>query len=57
MKEDFELIDEDDPEMFPFDETFVKTLHKLGINAQKFLDTRTETIDEENKELLKELIE
>ena len=54
---DFELIDEEDPEVFQFDETFVKTLHKLGISAQKFLDTWTETIKEYNREMLKELVE
>ena len=53
---DFELIDEEDPEVFYFDEIFVKTLHKLGIQAQKFLDTWSETTDEWNKEKLRELL-
>jgi len=53
--EDFELIDEDDPEVFQFNETFVKTLHKLGIRAQAFLDTWSATLDEEIKELIQEV--
>ena len=50
-EEDFELVDEEDPEIFEFDKTFVKTLHKLGVSAQKFLDTWRETIDESIVEL------
>ena len=53
---DFELIDKEDPETFEFDEVFVKTLHKLGISAQKFLDAWTETSDETRQKLLRDLV-
>ena len=50
-----ELIDEDDPEVFEFNKTFVKALHKLGVSAQEFLDAWTETIDESNKRDIEEV--
>ena len=53
----FELIDEDDPEIFEFNEIFVKALHKLGVSAQEFLDAWTEEIKESEKEALKKLVE
>jgi len=54
LDEDLELTDEDDPEVFEFNEVFVKALHRLGIRAQAFLDAWSESIDESNQKMLRE---